>query len=105
MPVKNDTYFRHLKTGEKDDKRSDSGGLFMLVTKTRSKLWRYAYSFDSKQKLLALGQYPVTSLADARIKRDDAKKLLAEGIDPSVNRKEERRNARMARAEAVYCMG
>ena len=70
----------------------------MLVTKTRSKLWRYAYSFDSKQKLLALGQYPVTSLADARIKRDDAKKLLAEGIDPSVNRKEQRRNARMARA-------
>jgi hypothetical protein len=58
----------------------------MLVTKTGSKLWRYAYNFDSKQKLLALGQYPLTSLADARIKRDDAKKLLAEGIDPSVNR-------------------
>jgi len=70
----------------------------MLVTKTGSKLWRYAYNFDRKQKLLALGQYPVTSLADARVKRDDAKKLLAEGIDPSVNRKEERRNARMARA-------
>lgn len=98
MPVKNDTYFRHLKAGEKDYKRSDGGGLFMLVTKTGSKLWRYAYNFDSKQKLLALGQYPVTSLADARIKRDDAKKLLAEGIDPSVNRKDERRNARMARA-------
>ena len=97
MPVKNDTYFRHLKAGEKDYKRSDSGA-FMLVTKTGSKLWRYAYNFDSKQKLLALGQYPVTSLADARIKRDDAKKLLAEGIDPSINRKEERRNARMARA-------
>lgn len=54
----------------------------MLVTKTGSKLWRYAYNFDSKQKLLALGQYPVTSLADARIKRDDAKKLLAEGSTP-----------------------
>jgi LuxR family transcriptional activator of conjugal transfer of Ti plasmids len=44
MPVKNDTYFRHLKAGEKDYKRSDSGGLFMLVTKTGSKLWRYGYS-------------------------------------------------------------
>jgi hypothetical protein len=98
MPVKNDTYFRHLKIGEKDYKRSDSGGLFMLVTKTGSKLWRYAYNFNRKQKLPALGQYPVTSLADARIKRDIAKKLLAEGIDPSVNRKDERRNARMARA-------
>ena len=47
MPVKNDTYFRHLKADEKDYKRSDSGGLFMLVTKTGSKLWRYAYNFDS----------------------------------------------------------
>jgi Arm DNA-binding domain len=84
MPVKNDTYFRHLKAGEKDYKRSDSGGLFMLVTKMGSKLGRYAYSFDAKQKLLALGQYPIVSLADARTKRDDAKKLLAEAsIRPS----------------------
>src|SRR3974390_2050162 len=98
MPVKNDTYFRHLKPSEKDYKRSDSGGLFMLVTTTGSKLWRFSYRFDGKQKLLALGQYPVTSLADARIKRDHAKKLLGEGIDPSANRKEERRNARIARA-------
>jgi len=70
----------------------------MLVTTTGSKLWRFGYRFDAKQKLLARGQYPVTSLADARIKRDDAKKLLAEGIDPSADRKEERRNARIARA-------
>jgi len=98
MPIKNDSYFRHLKAGEKDYKRSDSGGLFMLVTKTGSKLWRYAYSFDAKQKLLAIGQYPLISLADARIKRDGAKKLLAEGIDPSVERKAERRQARMARS-------
>ena len=89
---------RHLNRAKKDYRRSDSGGLFMLVTKTGSKLRRCAYSFDAKQKLLALGQYPVTSLADARIKRDDAKGLLAEGIDFSINRKEERRNARMARA-------
>jgi len=82
MPVKNDTYFRHLKAGEKDYKRSDRGGLFMLVTKTGSKLWRYAYNFDSKQKLLALGQYPVTSLADARIKRDDAKKFAGRRHPP-----------------------
>jgi hypothetical protein len=98
IPAKNDTYFRHLKTGERDYKQSDSGGLFMLVTTTGSKLWRYSYRFDGKQKLLALGQYPVTSLADARIKRDNAKKLLAEGIDPSASRKEERRNERIARA-------
>jgi len=70
----------------------------MLVTKSGSKLWRYAYSFDAKQKLLALGQYPIVSLADARARRDDAKKLLADGTDPSVERKAERRNARIARS-------
>jgi Arm DNA-binding domain len=79
IPAKNDTYFRHLKPSEKDYKQSDGGGLFMLVTTTGSKLWRLGYRLDGKQKLLALGQYPVTSLADARIKRDNAKKLLAEG--------------------------
>jgi hypothetical protein len=43
--------------------------------KTGSKLWRYAYLFDTKQKLLAIGQYPLVSLADARTKRDNAKRL------------------------------
>jgi hypothetical protein len=98
MPAKNDIYFRHLKPAGKEYKRSDSGGLFMLVTKTGSKLWRYAYSFDAKQKLLAIGQYPIISLADARTKRDNAKKLLADGIDPSIERKAERRQARIARS-------
>jgi hypothetical protein len=70
----------------------------MLVTKTGSKLWRSAYSYDAKQKLLAIGQYPVISLADARTKRDNAKRLLADGIDPSVERKAERRQARIARS-------
>jgi hypothetical protein len=72
----------------------------MLVTTTGSKLWRFGYRFDDKQKLLAIGQYPIVSLADARAKRDDARKLLAEGIDPSVERKAERRNARIARTWA-----
>jgi hypothetical protein len=44
----------------------------------------FLYSFDAKQKLLAIGQYPPISLADVRIERDSAKTLLAEGIDPSV---------------------
>ncbi|MGJ4993730.1 integrase arm-type DNA-binding domain-containing protein [Bradyrhizobium sp. HKCCYLS3077] len=70
----------------------------MIVTRTGSKLWRFAYRYDGKQKLLALGQYPIVSLLDARIKRDNAKRLLTEDIDPSVERKAERRDARMARA-------
>ncbi|MGJ5155349.1 tyrosine-type recombinase/integrase [Bradyrhizobium sp. HKCCYLR1023] len=98
MPTKTDTYFRHLKPAEKDYKRSDDGGLFMLVTTTGSKLWRFAYRYDGKQKLLAIGPYPIVSLVDARAKRDDAKRLLAADIDPSVERKAERRQARIARA-------
>jgi hypothetical protein len=70
----------------------------MLVTATGSKLWRFGYRYDGKQKLLAIGLYPIISLVDARSKRDDAKRLLADGIDPSVERKAERRDARMARA-------
>jgi integrase len=59
----------------------------MLVQTTGSKLWRLAYRFAGKQKSLALGIYPTVSLADARAERDEAKKLLARGIDPSAQRK------------------
>lgn len=58
---------------------------------------RFAYRFDGKQKLLALGAYPAISLLDARLKRDAAKKLLADGSDPSVERKAERRAAQLSR--------
>jgi integrase len=98
MPAKTETYFRNLKPVEKDYKRSDSGGLYMLVAKNGSKLWRLSYRFAGKQKLLAVGQYPVIALGDARARRDAAKKLLAEGIDPSEDRKAQRRAASLARS-------
>src|SRR5690349_4787217 len=99
MPAaRTETYFRNIKTTEKDFKTSDAGGLYLLVTKNGSKLWRYAYRFDGKQKLLAIGQYPVVTLADARMKRDAAKKLLASGVDPSEDRKMQRRAASLARS-------
>jgi integrase len=97
MPARNDVAFRSAKPREKPFKLSDGGGLFLLVQPNATKLWRLAYRFDGKQKLLALGSYPVISVADARIKRDEAKKLLANCIDPSVERKSERRSAQMSR--------
>jgi integrase len=97
MPARNDAAFRSAKPREKPFKLSDGGGLFLLVQPNATKLWRLAYRYDGKQKLLALGQYPVISLADARIKRDAAKKLLADGVDPSIERKTERRTAQMSR--------
>lgn len=56
---------------------------------TGSRLWRLAYRFGGKQKLLALGTYPIVSLKDARQEREEAKRLLFAGIDPSQQRKEE----------------
>jgi integrase len=97
MPARNDIAFRNAKPRERPFKLSDGGGLFLLVQPNANKLWRLAYRFDGKQKLLALGIYPATSLADARAKRDDAKKLLAVGIDPSVQRKSDRRTAKLTR--------
>jgi Arm DNA-binding domain len=64
-----------------------TGGLQLFVQPRGAKLWRLAYRFDGKQKVLAFGIYPVISLADARARRDAAKKLLANGVDPSTRRK------------------
>jgi integrase len=65
----------------------DGGGLFLMVTPSGGKLWRFKYRFDSKEKKIALGAYPEISLLDARQKRDEARKQLANGIDPGAVRK------------------
>lgn len=85
-----DVKVRNAKPQGKDYKLADGGGLFLLVTTTGSKLWRFKYRFGGMEKLLALGKYPITSISDARQKRDSAKQLLDKGIDPSINRKAER---------------
>jgi integrase len=82
-----DTAIRSTKPGSKPLKLSDERGLFLLVTPAGGKWWRLKYRFNGKEKLLSLGVYPDTSLKDARTRRDEARKLLAEGVDPSENRK------------------
>ena len=62
---------------------ADGGGLFLLVMPGGAKYWRVGYRFAGKQNTLALGVYPDLMLEDARTRRDDARKLLADGIDPS----------------------
>ncbi|RWM04932.1 MAG: DUF4102 domain-containing protein [Mesorhizobium sp.] len=66
---------------------SDGSGLQLWVQPSGTRLWRLAYRFDGKQKLLSLGSYPVISLADARQARDEAKHLLKAGADPAQERK------------------
>lgn len=85
-----DTKIRSLVPGEKRYKSYDSGGLYLQVTPTGGRWWRFKYRFDGREKLLALGTYPDTSLKLARSKRDDARTLLAKNIDPGAKRREEK---------------
>lgn len=78
---------KNLKPTAKARKISDGQGLYLEVMPTGSKYWRYKFRFDGKEKRLALGVYPRVSLKEARQKRDEARKLLDEGVDPSENRK------------------
>ena len=78
-----DTKIRSLKPKEKAYKLADEKGLFLLIKPNSGKYWRFKYRFAGKEKLLAIGTYPQLSLRDARDKRDDARKLLVNGTDPS----------------------
>ena len=66
-------------------KIGDAGGLFLLVTPTGGKWWRFKYRYDGKEKQLSFGTFPLVSLTEARGKRDAFRALLADGIDPSVH--------------------
>lgn len=72
---------------ERPFKLADGDGLHLMVQPSGSKLWRFRYRFAGVEKMLALGTYPATTLAEARAKRDDARKLIEAGSDPSVQKK------------------
>ena len=82
-----DVAVRNAKPREKPFKLADERALYLLVTPTGGKLWRFNYRFGDKHKTIALGAYPDVSLARAREKRDEARRLLADGIDPLAQRK------------------
>ena len=86
MPL-TDIAIKKAKPGAKPAKMSDEKGLYLLVNPTGSKLWRWKYRVDGAEKLMALGNYPDVSLTGARDVRDEARKLLATGIDPMARRK------------------
>lgn len=78
------------KPREKAYKLADGAGLYLEVVPSGSLYWRMKYRFNGKEKRMAFGVYPAVSLAQARALRDEAKKKLAEGIDPSFAKKEEK---------------
>jgi integrase len=94
-----DAAIKSLKPRERSYKAYDRDGLFLLVSPSGSKLWRWRYRFDRKEKLMALGEYPVVSLAEARDRHLAARKLLGSDVDPMAVRKAEA-EAKQREAEA-----
>lgn len=89
MPL-TDTAIRKVKPTDKAQRLFDGGGLYLEVSPAGGKWWRLKYRYGGKEKRLSLGTYPDTGLADARAKRDQARKLLAAGADPGEHRKAEK---------------
>lgn len=91
-----DVAVKTAKPGGKAYRLYDTGGLYLEVSPAGSKLWRVKYRFDGKEKRLSLGMYPELGLKEARKKRDEARKLKVDGVDPGKHKKA----ARAARTEA-----
>ena len=85
-----DTQIRNARPGEKPLRMYDGRGLYLEVSPTGGKWWRLKYSFQGKARLLSLGTYPDTGLKAVREKRDQARRLIAQGVDPSSARKAEK---------------
>jgi integrase len=91
-----DTFVKRKLGNGKAQKHADGGGLFLYVSPAGSKSWRMAYRFLGKHKLLVIGPYPTISLKEARERRDAAKRLLLDNIDPSTAKQEAKAAAAVA---------
>jgi integrase len=96
-----DVKVRSAKPTNKPYKLTDGEGMHLMVHPNGSKYWRLQYRFDGKQKMLALGIYPEISLSEARQRRDEAKRQVANAIDPSEQKKVEKQ-ARKATVENTF---
>jgi len=90
IPPLTDVSIRNAKLQAQDYKLADGFGLYVLVTKTGGKLWRFNYRYHEKNKTLAIGSYPAISLTKARAARDEARQSLANGIDPGQAKQEKK---------------
>ena len=90
MPTLTDTRIRSARPALRPVRLYDDRGLYLEVSPKGGKRWRLKYSFEGKARLLSLGIYPGTGLKAVRDKRDQARRLIAQGVDPSVARKAEK---------------
>ena len=89
-----ETKIRALKPRTKLYRVADTKGLCIEVPPTGSKLWRFRYRHNGKARMLGFGEWPAVTLADARQRRDQARVLVAKGLDPSAERQREKRAER-----------
>ena len=99
MPL-SDLALKKAKPQEKPYKLTDEKGLYILVQPTGGKLWRMNYRHEGKQKTLYIGSYPDISIANAREKRDEARKLLADGVDPAAAKQSDKLTRKLAAANS-----
>ena len=88
-----DTAIRNTRPKDKPFKLSDENGLYLLVNPNGSRWWRFRYRVSGKEKLLSFGVYPEVTLKEAREKRDNSRKMLRDGIDPSMAKKAQKESA------------
>ena len=100
MPL-SDAALRNAKPKDKPYKLADGDGLYLLIKPDGGRYWRLKYRFAGKEKVLALGVYPEVTLAEAREARDEARRLLKRGTDPSAERKE-RKHAELTAAANTF---
>ena len=105
-----DTEVKNARKKAKPQKLADGGGLYVYILPTGTKLWRYRYRIAGKENIFAIGAYPEISLEDARTKRDEAARLVAEQVHPSHHRRTENlrkthENANIFEAVAREWMG
>src|SRR3546814_10683928 len=91
-----DTAIRNAKPRAKPYKLADGAGLYLEVMPTGARYWRFRYRIAGKDTRLAFGVYPEVTLAEARARRDDARRLLREGGDPAGERRSARLTAKLA---------
>lgn len=95
MPL-TDVQIRNAKVDGKPRKLTDASGLYLYISGAGGKSWRLDYNFFGKRKTLTLGSYPSLTLADARSQRDEAKRKLGQGVDPSLAKKRQQLEAKAA---------
>lgn len=104
MPL-TDKDCKNAKPKDKVYRLTDSHGLYLEIVPAGGRYWRYKYKFLKKEKRLALGVYPEVSLADARVKHNEARKMLSGGIDPSEHKKVIKRTAILNAATTFELVG